>query len=165
MVALTSYPSVPYVPSPDVVVKRMLELAKVGPEDVVYDLGAGDGRIIITAVADFKAKKAVGIEMSDDRIKEAMKNIELKGLQEKVLVKKANFFEADLSEASVVTMFLLSNVNDALRPKLEKELKPGTRVVSHEFEMRGWKPKEVAKVEEGSMSHTVYLYIIGETGQ
>jgi predicted RNA methylase len=159
---LSSYPSVPYVPSPDKVVRRMLEIAKVGQEDIVYDLGAGDGRIIVTAAKDFRAKKAVGIEINDDRIKEALKNIKENNLENKVLVRKENFFEANISEATVVTMFLLSNVNELLKPKLEKELKPGTRVVSHEFEMRGWIPKEVVKVEDGNMTHTVYLYIIGE---
>jgi predicted RNA methylase len=140
----------------------MLEIAKVGQEDIVYDLGAGDGRIIVTAAKDFRAKKAVGIEINDDRIKEALKNIKENNLENKVLVRKENFFEANISEATVVTMFLLSNVNELLKPKLEKELKPGTRVVSHEFEMRGWIPKEVVKVEDGNMTHTVYLYIIGE---
>ncbi len=159
---MSSYPSVPYVPSPDKVVRRMLEIAKVGQEDIVYDLGAGDGRIIVTAAKDFRAKKAVGIEINDDRIKEALKNIKENNLENKVLVRKENFFEANISEATVVTMFLLSNVNELLKPKLEKELKPGTRVVSHEFEMRGWIPKEVVKVEDGNMTHTVYLYIIGE---
>jgi ribosomal protein L11 methylase PrmA len=140
----------------------MLEVAKVGPDDVVYDLGCGDGRIVITAVKEFKARKAIGIDINDERIQEATKNVKENGLEGRVVIKKGNFFEEDLSEATVITMFLLTNVNEMLRPKLEKELKPGTRVVSHEFEIRGWTPKEVVKVEDGNMNHIVYLYIIGE---
>ncbi len=159
---LSYTPHVPYVPTPDKVVKKMLEIAKVGPEDVVYDLGCGDGRIVITAVKDFNAKKAVGIDINDERIQDATKNVKENGVEGKVVIKKGNFFEENISEATVVTMFLLTNVNEMLRPKLESELKPGTRVVSHEFEMRGWTPKEVVKVEDGNMNHIVYLYIIGE---
>lgn len=159
---LSYTPHVPYVPSPPNVVRKMLEVAKVGPEDVVYDLGCGDGRIVITAVKEFNARKAIGIDINDERIQEATKNVKENGLDGRVVIKKGNFFEEDLSEATVVTMFLLTNVNEMLRPKLEKELKPGTRVVSHEFEIRGWTPKEVVKVEDGNMNHIVYLYVIGE---
>ncbi len=159
---LSYTPHVPYVPSPPNVVRKMLEVAKVGPNDVVYDLGCGDGRIVITAVKEFNAKKAIGIDINDERVQEATKNVKENGLEGRVIIKKGNFFEEDLSEATVVTMFLLTNVNEMLRPKLEKELKPGTRVVSHEFEIRGWTPKEVIKVEDGNMNHIVYLYIIGE---
>ncbi|EZQ06990.1 50S ribosomal protein L11 methyltransferase [Candidatus Acidianus copahuensis] len=155
-------PHVPYVPTPERVVRKMLEIAKAGPEDVIYDLGCGDGRIVVTAAKDFNVKKAVGIDINDERIKEATDNAKNNGVEGKVKILKANFFETDLSEATVVTMFLLTNVNEMLKPKLEKELKPGTRVVSHEFEMRGWTPKEVIKVEDGNMNHIVYLYIIGE---
>jgi ribosomal protein L11 methylase PrmA len=156
------YPHVPYVPTPDTVVKKMLEIAGVGPEDIVYDLGCGDGRILISAVKDFNAKKAVGIEKDDERIKEALRNIKENKLEEKIVIRKGNFFEENISEATVVTMFLLTNVNEILKPKLKNELKKGVRIVSHEFEIRGWTPKKVIKVEDGSMPHTVYLYIIGE---
>lgn len=159
---MTYTPHVPYVPTPEAVVRKMLEIAKVGPEDVVYDLGCGDGRIVILAAKEFKAKKAVGIEINDERIKEALENVKKNGVEGKVVIEKGNFFDVDLSEATVITMFLLTNVNEMLKPKLEKELKPGTRVVSHEFEIRGWTPKEVVKVEDGNMSHIVYLYVIGE---
>lgn len=155
-------PHVPYVPTPEVVVKKMLEIAKAGPEDIVYDLGCGDGRIIITAAKDFNVKKAVGVEINDERIKEALENIKRNSVENKAVVVKGNFFEVDLSEATIVTMFLLTNVNEMLKPKLEKELKAGARVVSHEFEMRGWIPKEVIKVEDRGMTHQVYLYVIGE---
>ncbi len=155
-------PHVPYVPTPEKVVKRMLEIAKANPDDVVYDLGCGDGRIVITAVKDFNVKKAICIEINDERLRDTYSNIEKSGVVGRANAVKGNFFEANLSEATVVTMFLLTNVNEMLKPKLESELKPGTRVVSHEFEIRGWVPKEVIKVEDGNMNHTVYLYIIGE---
>ncbi|QKR00961.1 class I SAM-dependent methyltransferase [Metallosphaera tengchongensis] len=140
----------------------MLEVAKVGENDVVYDLGCGDGRIIITAVKDFKAKKAVGVDISEERLKEAQQNAAQNGVMDKVELRRNNFLDENISDATVVTLFLLTNANEMLKPKFEKELKPGTRVVSHEFEMRGWKPKEIIKVEDGNMHHLVYLYVIGE---
>jgi len=155
-------PHVPYVPTPDKVVKRMLEIAKAGKEDTVYDLGCGDGRVVITAAKDFEVKKSVCIEINDERLKETLENINKSNVVGRAFAVKGNFFEADLSEATVLTMFLLTNVNEMLKPKLEKELKPGTRIVSHEFEIRGWIPKEVIKVEDGNMTHLVYLYIVGE---
>jgi precorrin-6B methylase 2 len=163
---LSSRPDVPYVPTPQTVVEKMLESARVGPEDVVYDLGAGDGRIVITAVKKFNAKKAVGVEKNEERVRMALENIKKEGVEGRATIIKGDFFDVDLSEATVVTMFLLANVNELLKPKLEKELRPGTRVVSHEFEIRGWKPKEVIKVREeggfGGITHIVYLYVIGE---
>ncbi|AWR97618.1 methyltransferase domain-containing protein [Acidianus sulfidivorans JP7] len=155
-------PHVPYVPTPEKVVRKMLEVAKAGPEDVVYDLGCGDGRIVIAAAKEFNVKKAICIDISDERLKETEENIKKNAVEGKVIAEKGNFFDANLSDATIVTMFLLTNVNEMLKPKLEKELKPGTRIVSHEFEMRGWTPKEVIKVEDGNMNHIVYLYIIGE---
>ena len=155
-------PHVPYVPTPEKVVKKMLEIAKAGANDIVYDLGCGDGRIIISAVKDFNVKKSLCIEINEERIRQTTANIEKYGVVGRASVIKGNFFEVDISEATVVTMFLLTNVNEMLKPKLERELKIGTRVVSHEFEIRGWTPKEVVKVEDGNMNHTVYLYIIGE---
>ncbi|AKV74866.1 MULTISPECIES: protein-lysine N-methyltransferase [Metallosphaera] len=140
----------------------MLEVAKVGPEDIVYDLGCGDGRIIIAAVKNFGAKKAVGVDLSDERLKEAEQNAIQNGVRDKIELRKNNFLDENVSDATVVTLFLLTNANELLKPKFEKELKPGTRVVSHEFEMKGWKPKEVIKVEDGNMHHLVYLYVIGE---
>ncbi|AKV79354.1 50S ribosomal protein L11 methyltransferase [Metallosphaera sedula] len=140
----------------------MLEVAKVGPEDIVYDLGCGDGRIIIAAVKNFGAKKAVGVDLSDERLKEAEQNAIQNGVRDKIELRKNNFLDENVSDATVVTLFLLTNANELLKPKFEKELKPGTRVVSHEFEMKGWKPKEVIKVEDGNMHYLVYLYVIGE---
>lgn len=150
------------MPTPEKVVLKMLEVAKVGPEDIVYDLGCGDGRIIIAAVKNFGAKKAVGVDLSDERLKEAEQNAIQNGVRDKIELRKNNFLDENVSDATVVTLFLLTNANELLKPKFEKELKPGTRVVSHEFEMKGWKPKEVIKVEDGNMHYLVYLYVIGE---
>ena len=159
-------PDVPFVPTPQVVAEKMLEAANAGPDDIVYDLGAGNGIIVITAAKKFNVKKAVGIEKNEERVKLAIENVKKEGLENKVFIVKGDFFDVDISEATIVTMFLLANVNELLKPKLEKELKPGTRVVSHEFEIRGWKPKEVIKVREeggfGGITHTVYLYVMGE---
>ncbi len=163
MVYLTYYYShVPFVPTPEVVVKRMLELAGVGPQDVVYDLGAGDGRIVIAAVRDFGARKAVGIEIREDLVEEARRKILELGISDRAVVKRGDMFKEDISEATVVTLFLLTSVNERLKPKLEKELRKGTRVVSHEFQIPGWRPKVVETVFDGRVSHTLYLYIVGE---
>lgn len=155
--------TVPFVPSPEPVVKTMLKLAKAGPNDVVYDLGCGDGRILITAVKEFNVKKAVGIEIREDKVKEAMDNVRKAGIEDKVVIIHGDMFKINISEATIVTLFLLTSVNEKLKPKLERELKKGTRVVSHEFRIPGWKPKEIVDVRDDNfISHTVYLYVIGE---
>lgn len=154
---------VPYVPTPPPVVRRMLELAKVGPEDIVYDLGCGDGRILLTAVKEFKAKKAVGIEKREDLVKEAKKNISREGLSERIEIIPGDMFEIPIRDATVVTLFLLPSVNDLLKPKFSKELRPGTRIVSHEFKISGWKPIVEEEVREGYVRHKLYLYIVGES--
>lgn len=153
---------VPYVPTPDPVVKAMLELAKAGPEDILYDLGCGDGRIIITAAREFKVKKAIGIEIREDLVNQARKRIDELKLNNRAEILKADMFKINLKDATVITLFLLTSVNEMLRPKLERELKPGTRIVSHEFQIPGWRPKKVVKIYDGIVGHTVYLYIVGE---
>lgn len=152
-------PFVPFVPTPLPVARKMLELARVGPEDVVYDLGAGDGRLVIMAVKEFNAKKAVGVELRHDLVEEARGRIKKAGLEGRAIMMEEDMFEVDLSEATVVTLFLLTSVNEKLKPKLEKELRPGARVVSHEFQIPGWKPRVVATVYERHLSHTIYFYI------
>ncbi len=156
------YSHVPYVPTPEPVVRKMLELAEAGPNDIVYDLGAGDGRIVIIAAREFNVKKAVGIEIRPDLVREARKKVQELNLGGRVEIIQDNMFEANISEATIVTLFLLTSVNERLKPKLEAELKPGTRVVSHEFQIPGWKPKVVAIVHDGRVSHTIYMYVIGE---
>lgn len=145
-----------FVPTPHEVVKRMLELAKVGPDDVHYDLGSGDGRIVIAAVKDFKAKKGVGIDLDPQRIKEANENKAKAGLGDNVTFLNQNIFETDLREASVVSMYLLTSINIRMRPKLLAELKPGTRIVTHAFNMGEWK----AEHEESVNGYQVYLFIV-----
>ena len=145
-----------FVPTPHHVVKRMLELAKVGPNDVHYDLGSGDGRIVIAAVKDFKAKKGVGIDLDPLRIKESNENKAKAGLGDNVQFLNQNIFETDLREATTVSMYLLTSINLRMRPKLMAELKPGTRVVTHAFNMGDWEHE----VNESVDGYQVYLFIV-----
>lgn len=148
--------TVPYVPSPPEVVDRMLELAGVTPRDVVYDLGCGDGRLLFTAVKKFGARKAVGYEIRKDLYDELVKSIQKESLANRIFIYNEDLMSADLSEVTVVALFLTTSANESLKPKLETELKPGVRIVSHEFAFKDWVPQ---KVEELSW-HRIYLYII-----
>jgi 23S rRNA G2445 N2-methylase RlmL len=150
-------PDVIFVPTPNEVVDKMLEMAKVTPKDVVYDLGCGDGRIVITAAQKFGAR-AVGVDIDPRRIQEATANANAAKVTDKVRFIEGDLFESDISEASVVTLYLLTRLNDKLKPKLLKDLKPGTRVVSHAFDMGDWKPEQTASVN----ASTVYLWRIPE---
>lgn len=142
------------------VVRRMLKIAKVKPGEIVYDLGAGDGRILFTAVQEFGAK-AVGIEIRKEFVNKIEARIAELNLKEAVRIINGNFFEINISEADVVTLYTLTSVNEKLRPKLEKELKPGARVVSHDFEVPGWKPDYYEEFrEENGRVHRIYLYTI-----
>ncbi len=155
--------TVPYVPTPEPVVRAMLKLANAGPEDIVYDLGCGDGRILVIAVKEFNVKKAVGIEIREDKVAEARENIRKAGIEDRAKVIHGDMFEVDISEATIVTLFLLTSVNERLKPKFERELKNGTRIVSHEFRIPGWQPKKVVDIKDNNfITHTVYLYVIGE---
>jgi cyclopropane fatty-acyl-phospholipid synthase-like methyltransferase len=150
-------PDVIYVPTPHEVVEGMLKLAKVGPNDVVYDLGSGDGRIPIAAVQKFNAKKAVGIDINPERIKEAEANHKEANVGGRVTFILGDLFEQDISEATVVTLYLLPSLNVKLMPKLKKELKPGARIVSQSFDMMGqWEPEETITVD----GRPVYLWTI-----
>jgi len=149
-------PDVPFVPTSVDTARRMLEIAGVGPEDVVYDLGCGDGRILITAVKEFKAKKAVGYEIMERIYGAAVQEIERQDLNEKITLVKGDLFKADLSEATVITLYLNGSANQRLRPKLEKEARAGARVVSHDFYMEGWKSER----EERFKGDDIYLYIL-----
>jgi len=151
---------VPFVSTPEHVARKMLELAKVGPDDIVYDLGAGDGRIIIMAAKEFGAR-AVGVEIRKELYEQILKRIKLDGLEGKVKVINGDFFQVSVSEASVVTLYLLTTVNEKLRPKLERELRVGARVVSHDFEVPGWKPVRVENVRDYWCDHKIYVYEIG----
>lgn len=150
----------PYVPTPELVVEQMLEAAGVTKDDVVYDLGSGDGRILIAAAEQFEAK-AVGIEINPTLVAGTRKRVEELGLSELVSVKQAHLLEADLSSATVVTVYLLSSSNEQLKPKFEKELRAGARVVSHDFQFRGWKPSKTIEVDGESRLHRIYVYEMG----
>lgn len=151
-------PDVIYVPTPEPVVDAMLELAEVGPGDVLYDLGSGDGRIPITAAKRFGIR-AVGIDINPVRIMEANANAEAAGVSDTVTFIEGDMFDAWISDASVVTLYLLQSLNVKLRPKLLSELQPGTRIVSHSFDMANeWEPEETREVD-GSM---IYLWTVPE---
>src|SRR5688572_31484937 len=146
---------VPYVPTPQMVVDKMLEVAAITKDDVVYDLGSGDGRIVITAAKKYGVR-GVGVDIDPVRVKEANANAVLAGVTDRVRFIEQDLFKTDLKEASVVTLYLLPEVNLKLRPKLWKELKPGTRVVSHAFDMGDWKPEQIVQVE----GRTIYYWVI-----
>lgn len=148
----------PYVPSPKDVAERMLQMAKVGKKDVVYDLGAGDGRIVVVAARDFGAH-AVGVEIDQKLCKEAQENIERQDLQSKARMLCTDMMEVNLSDATAVTMYLTTSANEKLRPSLEKHLRKGTRVVSHAFEIPGWKPAKVETWKGDGESRNIYLYV------
>lgn len=145
---------VPYVPTPPDVVAAMLTLADVHKGDVMYDLGCGDGRIVVTAAKKYGAR-ATGIDIDPTRIKEARENAEKEGVSDLAKFRQEDLFTADFHDADVVTLYLLPSVNMKLRPKLQ-QLKPGTRIVSHSFDMEDWKPDKRVDVD-GRM---IYLWVI-----
>ena len=155
-------PEVPYLPTTQVAVEAMLKLAGVTANDVVYDLGCGDGRIVITAAKLYGAH-GVGIDIDPQRIQEANENAKKAGVENLVRFEENDLFKANIREASVVTLFLLTSVNARLRPKLLQELRPGTRVVSNTFDMGDWKPDKEFAVDtgdEGYFSRKLYLWTI-----
>lgn len=149
----------PYVPSPQEIIIRMLEIAHARVGDTVVDLGSGDGRILITAVQKFQTK-AIGIEIDPKMAAQASDTILRLGLQNRARVVRADVFDADLSLADVVTMYLTTSFNEKLRPKFEKSLRPGTRVVSHDYGIRGWNPVEIEEVFVHGRRHRIFLYIV-----
>ena len=138
-------PDVHFVPTPPEVVDQMLKMANVKKDDVLYDLGSGDGRIPIAAAKQFGVR-AVGIDIDPERIKEAEQNAQTAGVSKLVKFRNEDLFTANISEATVVTLYLLDSLNEKLRPKLWRELKPGTRIVSHAFRMGDWQPEKTADV-------------------
>ena len=150
---------VPFVPTPQEVVDKMVELAGVKKGDVVYDLGSGDGRIVITAAK--KGAKAVGFEIDGDLVKQSRDNIRKAGVQEQAEIRQQDILTVDLSAASVVTMYLLPDVNLQSKPKILSQLKAGSRVVSHAFDMGDWKPDRIERIE----GRTLYLWTIPPQGR
>jgi SAM-dependent methyltransferase len=150
---------VPYVPTPQEIVEKMLELAKVTSDDVVYDLGSGDGRIVITAAQKYGAH-AVGVEINQDLYRQSSDRIKELGLNDRAHIICEDMFDVSLHRATVVTMYLLTSFNEKLRPKLETQLRPGARIVCHDFHIPGWDPDKVVDVvSRNGIPHKLYLYV------
>jgi len=152
----------PYIPTPQLIVQRMLEAGHVKAGDMVYDLGSGDGRIVIMAAQSFGAR-GVGVEIQPELCRKAIEKIKSLGLEDRVSMLEDSALHVDLSKADVVTMFFLTSSNERMKPNLEKYLRPGARVVSNQFPITGWKPVEVVHLKSGSMNHSIYVYEIGRT--
>jgi SAM-dependent methyltransferase len=152
----------PFVSTPQEVVDRMLELAQVSPEDVLYDLGSGDGRIVITAARRYRAK-AVGFEIDPALVTSSQRSIKEAGVEALAEIREQDIRTVDLSPASVVTMYLYPGANLRLRAAIMRQLKPGSRVVSHDFSMGDWKPDRVERMtDSGGLLRTIYLWRIGD---
>ena len=147
----------PYVTSPQPIVEKMLEVARLKSGETIYDLGCGDGRILVSAVKNFGAK-AVGVEISPALSKRAQQTLESQGMQDQVKVIQADMMSVDVSGANVVSLYLMTDANEALRPKLERELKAGARVVSLEFKIKGWKAAREETVQFHNHPYKIYLY-------
>ena len=159
--AATRTPDVHFVPTDTTKVREMLTAAEVSAADVVYDLGCGDGRFVITAVKKYRAKRGVCVDIDPVRIKESRSNADTAGVVSRIRFVEGDLFEQDLSEASVVTLYLLPSLNVRLRPKLFEELRPGTRVVSNAFDMGDWKADRTMTIKTNSgMQSYAYLWII-----
>lgn len=147
----------PYVATPMIVVRKMLEYADLKPGETVYDLGCGDGRVVIMAAQEFGAR-GVGVDLNPRLVKEARGKVESLGLGQMVRIIRGNLFEVDVSPADIVTMYLTTGANEKVRPKLEQELRSGSRVVTHDFSIAKWEPTKNLKFKENYRSHTIYLY-------
>jgi protein-L-isoaspartate O-methyltransferase len=150
---------VPFVPTPLEVAQKMLEIARVQPDDVVYDLGSGDGRIVILAAQKFGAR-AVGVELNSDLYEKSSERIRKLGLQNRAQIIHGNMFEVNVRHATVVTLYLLTAVNERLRPVLERQLRSGARIVSHDFQVPGWQPAQTVEVtSKNGVPSKIFLYI------
>ena len=158
--AASRAPDVPYDPTPHHIVAEMLKLAHVGRNDVVYDLGCGDGRIVIAAAK--LGARSVCVDIDPQRIRESRANAERAGVAERIRFLDQDLFETEIGEATVVTLFLWQSVNEKLRPKLWRELKPRTRVVSYIHSMGDWRPRETVNVESARGPRKLFLWIIPE---
>jgi hypothetical protein len=155
---LPKAPDVPYVPTPEQVVAEMLKVARVGKDDVLYDLGSGDGRIVITAARAF-GTRGTGIELLPSLVHEARENAQKAGVSGLAKFVEGDIFEASIGDATVVTLYLLPAVNMRLRPKL-LALRPGTRIVSHNYDMGDWKPDKTIKLNLLDGEHTVFFWVV-----
>ena len=149
----------PYVGTPVPVVERMLELANLRTGETVYDLGCGDGRVLIVAAQKHRMK-AVGVELSERLATSTTETLKKLGLSDLASVIHGDLMDVDLSGADVVTIYLLRDSNDLLRPKLEKSLRAGARIISHDYEIRGWRPTTVERIEASKREHKIYVYTV-----
>ena len=151
----------PFVPSPNIVVEYMLKLSGLKAGEVLFDMGSGDGRIVIMAAKTFGAR-GVGIELREDLAKKALANIHENGVEDRVTIVNGDMFNVNLTSADVVYLYLTTSANEKIRPKLDTDLKKGSRIVSHDYEIIGWRPEKVENFCEnpqlGYPSHTIYLY-------
>jgi len=152
------YSLAPYVPSPPDVVEKMLQMADLKEGEMLYDLGCGDGRILIMAARKYGAN-CVGVELDDGRYRKCVRRVRELNLQSQIRIIHGDAMDISLKDADVVTLYLLTKSNEKLRPNLERDLKRGARVISHDFSMPGWAPSLVKEVKELSDSHTIYMYI------
>ncbi len=161
LLQLTRYENydVPWVPTRRELLRHIMRVAKVGPNDVFYDLGCGDGRVVIEAAK--RGARGVCVEIREELIKTAMENARREGVADRIRFIHGSFTDVDLRDATIVYMYLLTRVNKMLRPKLERELRLGTRVVTLDFEIPGWKPVHVEKHYTGSLERIIYLYVKG----
>jgi len=156
---LSQSPDAPYVPTPPEIVTEMLRGVRVGPQDVVYDLGSGDGRIVIAAARDFGAR-GVGIELDPRLIRESQDAAVKAGVSDRVTFVWKDIFDVDLSPATVVTIYLFPEVNVRLEPKLKRELKPGARIVSHQYAIGSWKPDRWVQLDSAFRKHTLLFWTV-----
>jgi hypothetical protein len=150
---------VPYVPTHESLVEEMLNMARVGRNDVLYDLGSGDGRIVITAAKKY-GTRGVGYDLDPERVSEARENARRAGVTDRVRFEQQDIFTAKISDATVITMYLLPDVNLRLRPKLLSELKPGTRIVSHNYDLGDWQPVQRKEMDVSGVNHTLFLWVV-----
>jgi trans-aconitate methyltransferase len=152
-------PDIAYIPTPENAVEAMLALAQVGPNDVLYDLGCGDGRLLIHAAQRW-GTQGVGIDIDPDRITQAQALVEATGVADRITLQQGNLYESDLRSATVVALYLLPHLNLRLRPQLWAQLRSGARVVSHQFDMGDWEPQKIVKLVPSEEDSTLYLWVM-----
>lgn len=150
--------TVPYVPTPIEVIREMLKIAELKKNEILMDLGCGDGRVLVVAAKEFNAY-AIGVELRKDLVDRAINNIKKNKVEDKVLVINGSYFDISLSPANVIFLYLLTSVNEKLKPKIMAETNKGTRIVSHDFEIVGWNPIKIKEFQNGSRTHKIYLYV------
>lgn len=155
----------PFVPSPLNVVRMMLELVKAGPGDILYDLGCGDGRILFSAIEDFGVDRVIGVELNQNMVHAIKTKLEDKDLQDRIIVVNKNIFDVDLTSATIITLYLTTSGNAKLKPKFEKELKEGVRIVSHDFPIIDWTTINGDKGQYTIGSHKIFVYRVPESYQ